>query len=276
MQRRSPAARSRRRPRKLRLRAGCSDLRHLGKGLVHLLPRRQWPISDCQVTVFRPTAPAQSDGSIVLAIDEDGGHYFKRLRVADQNTLILESLDLSERELHVYLVPLVGETAPQAADYAEKPQGRGRKERGKHPLKEMPTRWMRCWEQFMKIVDVGCIRLGVIGITVLGTLSMTGSCKRAAPQGTGAEVHGLMYAEVGDSTAKRRILLPDVCADRRAMQHRANAPNHKEIHFALQQCSKDRHEIRFRCSQNAASEWTAHSVAVCADAGPASLIASSG
>ena len=40
----------------------------------------------------------KSNGLLVLAIDEEGGHYFKRLRVTDATTVILESLDLSGRE----------------------------------------------------------------------------------------------------------------------------------------------------------------------------------
>ncbi len=40
----------------------------------------------------------KSNGLLVLAIDEEGGHYFKRLRVSDATTVILESLDLSGRE----------------------------------------------------------------------------------------------------------------------------------------------------------------------------------
>jgi hypothetical protein len=40
----------------------------------------------------------QNDGAMVLAVDEDGGHYFKRMRVADPETIVLESLDLTGRE----------------------------------------------------------------------------------------------------------------------------------------------------------------------------------
>jgi hypothetical protein len=45
----------------------------------------------------------QFDGMMTLAIDENGGHYFKRLRLVDQDTVILESLDLSGRESSIIL-----------------------------------------------------------------------------------------------------------------------------------------------------------------------------
>jgi hypothetical protein len=50
-----------------------------------------------------PDRLVKSDGSLVLAIDEEGGHYFKRLRVPDSRTVILESLDLSGREPAILL-----------------------------------------------------------------------------------------------------------------------------------------------------------------------------
>lgn len=50
-----------------------------------------------------PSRFIKNDGSLVLAIDEDGGHYFKRLRVLDQHVAVLESLDLSGREPSIIL-----------------------------------------------------------------------------------------------------------------------------------------------------------------------------
>lgn len=50
-----------------------------------------------------PDRLVKSNGLLVLAIDEDGGHYFKRLRVTDATTVILESLDLSGREPYLLL-----------------------------------------------------------------------------------------------------------------------------------------------------------------------------
>ena len=50
-----------------------------------------------------PDRLVKSNGSLVLAIDEDGGHYFKRLRVPDSEIVVLESLDLSGRESSILL-----------------------------------------------------------------------------------------------------------------------------------------------------------------------------
>jgi len=50
-----------------------------------------------------PDQLVRVNGSMVLAIDEEGGHYFKRLRVADSETVILESLDVSGNEPSILL-----------------------------------------------------------------------------------------------------------------------------------------------------------------------------
>jgi hypothetical protein len=56
-----------------------------------------------QKASIEPARLIKSDGSLVLAVDENGGHYFKRLRVPDAQIIVLESLDLSGRESAILL-----------------------------------------------------------------------------------------------------------------------------------------------------------------------------
>jgi len=55
------------------------------------------------------------DGKMVVALDENGGHYFKRLRMPSPEMIILESLDLTGRESSVVLGTAPGTRAALVA-----------------------------------------------------------------------------------------------------------------------------------------------------------------
>src|SRR6266403_793997 len=103
------------------------------------------------------------------------------------------------------MVPLISRTTPRSSD---------------HQPEQIFLHQELAWLSFL--------RSSLVGMVVLTALTMTGCRNDKTPRGAGGEVHGLVYAEISDSSAhqnKRRIFVPDINVYLREILTGVKSPN---------------------------------------------------